>query len=905
MASNATRTKGDIQTNQVISIEAVDSNHPMSPAGTRCGMSVQLLAVLEHEFCRVRCKAHNFLRLKVGSIYSVKNFMVKPNKEEYQILKNDMYKLEFDGLMTIRKALRQSIRVMLWSGLGDVLIEKKTKTSTCPKMYNSLEKSKQNSATPIDLSQPQAMTLENLLMWARNKKNNVHNFLSNVFLVYHCSITSHLQTLSLQSITFHCKVTIDGVRTRKGWNFPSCGSDTCTCLSLMSKDNAQVVAVMFNEIATVGNKYPYKPHNLIPLYTFLMARSYNDSDHASIHNEAPNNHQQPNIQPQIITTVSNNNLKFPYLKKDEYEVWAMKMEYWITNNDMNIWKKDEYEVWAMKMEYWITNNDMNIWKVIQNGNNLKRTRKGGDRGLMILPPMTAEEHLVNAVKARFGGNAESKKMRKSMLKQEFSEFRISETEGFYKGYDRMQKILSQLNQLDAKPNNEEINLRFLRALPSSWFPVALTLKTKGGLEFLSFDDLYCKLKTLEVDIKGYNTFSSRQSTRPSHSAFVTTTSTNKKMSYGDSLTHSSTTTYSVPSNSKTGSYRTGNIEKLDLEEMDLKWQMAMLSVRVHKFEQKAGRKIDFDKKESARSKGGNDKQRYSSFKNKETRRKEEDLKALVSVDTLVDWLNHDSDSDEVFTAKEFGMIAGCDSADVIKAGANKVYHMINGANAEKANTPGDAGEFALMGVTFQMSTPVPTGRPYRPFPVSTDRGYSPSTYTPYIPTMYYNNMQYGGDRWETVVKPSSGCSWKPYRKGFHWETPFSATEDEGIFDSGCSRSMTGNKDRLDDFQAIHGGKVTFGGCEGRITGKGIIRTPTLDFENVYYVKELQQLNLLSISQICDKKNQVLFTDTECLAPHSSEYVPKDHVPVFVLEFEHPEDLVPAEDEAPASLLPPV
>nr|GFB67204.1 hypothetical protein [Tanacetum cinerariifolium] len=39
------------------------------------------------------------------------------------------------------------------------------------------------------------------------------------------------------------------------------------------------------------------------------------------------------------------------------------------------------------------------------------------------------------------------------------------------------------------------------------------------------------------------------------------------------------------------------------------------------------------------------------------------------------------------------------------------------------------------------------------------------------------------------------------------------------------------------------------------------------------------------------------------APHSPEYVPRDHVPVFVPEFEHPEDLVPTEDEAPTSLLP--
>nr|GEY33608.1 hypothetical protein [Tanacetum cinerariifolium] len=46
------------------------------------------------------------------------------------------------------------------------------------------------------------------------------------------------------------------------------------------------------------------------------------------------------------------------------------------------------------------------------------------------------------------------------------------------------------------------------------------------------------------------------------------------------------------------------------------------------------------------------------------------------------------------------------------------------------------------------------------------------------------------------------------------------------------------------------------------------------------------------------------TVTYSFAPHSLEYVPRDHVPVFVPEFEHPEDLVPAKDEAPASLLPP-
>nr|GFC24691.1 ribonuclease H-like domain-containing protein [Tanacetum cinerariifolium] len=85
-----------------------------------------------------------------------------------------------------------------------------------------------------------------------------------------------------------------------------------------------------------------------------------------------------------------------------------------------------------------------------------------------------------------------------------------------------------------------------------------------------------------------------------------------------------------------------------------------------------------------------------------------------------------------------------------------------------------------------------------------------------------------------------------------------------IVDSGCSRSMTGNKEKLHDFVQIKGGTVTFGGGDGKITEKGTIRTSKLHFKNVYYVEELQNFNLFSVSQICDKKNKVLFTNYECL-----------------------------------------
>nr|GFA48869.1 repetitive proline-rich cell wall protein [Tanacetum cinerariifolium] len=77
-------------------------------------------------------------------------------------------------------------------------------------------------------------------------------------------------------------------------------------------------------------------------------------------------------------------------------------------------------------------------------------------------------------------------------------------------------------------------------------------------------------------------------------------------------------------------------------------------------------------------------------------------KALITIDTLVDWTNHDSESDRVIAAKEFGMIAGCDSKDAIKEDAAKIYNLITEANSEEANTIGDAREFALMGVTSEV-----------------------------------------------------------------------------------------------------------------------------------------------------------------------------------------------------------
>ncbi|GJR47840.1 putative ribonuclease H-like domain-containing protein [Tanacetum coccineum] len=121
------------------------------------------------------------------------------------------------------------------------------------------------------------------------------------------------------------------------------------------------------------------------------------------------------------------------------------------------------------------------------------------------------------------------------------------------------------------------------------------------------------------------------------------------------------------------------------------------------------------------------------------------------------------------------------------------------------------------------------------------------------------------------LKASACWVWRPKPKVLDHVTrnnggnPQQEINDKGVIDSGCSRHMTGNISYLTDYEQIDEGFVAFGGStkEGKITGKGKIRTGKLDIEYVYFVKELK-FNLFSVSQMCDKKNRVLFTNTECV-----------------------------------------
>ncbi|GJR28652.1 hypothetical protein Tco_1104884 [Tanacetum coccineum] len=122
--------------------------------------------------------------------------------------------------------------------------------------------------------------------------------------------------------------------------------------------------------------------------------------------------------------------------------------------------------------------------------------------------MDDAKEIWEAIRTRFGGNANSKKMQKAVFKQQFEAFKISSSEGLEKGYDRFQQLLSQLEAHGAEVSTEDANHKFLRSLPLAWSNLAMTMRTKPEVDTLSIDDLYNNLRVFEQEIQGASKTSS-------------------------------------------------------------------------------------------------------------------------------------------------------------------------------------------------------------------------------------------------------------------------------------------------------------------------------------------------------------------------------------------------------------
>ncbi|GJX09717.1 hypothetical protein Tco_0199576 [Tanacetum coccineum] len=128
----------------------------------------------------------------------------------------------------------------------------------------------------------------------------------------------------------------------------------------------------------------------------------------------------------------------------------------------------------------------NLWDIIVYGDLHEEPAPTGDQSGPSAPP--------EAIKSRSGGNEESKKMQKNVLKHQFENFTTTPNEILDKAYDRFQKLISQLEAYAGPVLKEDINQKFLRSLPPSWSQIALIMRNKLDIDQTDIDDLYNNLR---------------------------------------------------------------------------------------------------------------------------------------------------------------------------------------------------------------------------------------------------------------------------------------------------------------------------------------------------------------------------------------------------------------------------
>nr|GEX69584.1 hypothetical protein [Tanacetum cinerariifolium] len=382
---------------------------------------------------------------------------------------------------------------------------------------------------------------------------------------------------------------------------------------------------------------------------------------------------------------------------------------------------NEFDLWKMRIEQYFLMTDYFLWEVILNGK--KNDLKARETLMMALPDkhqLKCNIHkdaksLMKAIEKRFGGNKETKKVQKTLLKQQYENFSGQSSESLDQIHDRLQKLISQLEILGESISQKDINLKFLRSLPSEWKTHTLIWRNKADLEEQSWDDLFNNLKIYEA------------------------------------------------------------------EEMDLKWQMTMLTMRAMRFLQRTGRNLDAKRTTAI----GFDMSKVECYnyhrrghfarecRSPRDNRNKDTLRRTVPV--------------EAFTSN--ALVSQCDGVGS--------YDWSFQAAEEPTN-------YALMAFTFAGSSSS----------LGSDNETSDSKDE--------SEPEYVSNQKEPSFVQTSEHVKTP-RASVKTGNPHQALKDKGVIDSGCLRHMTGNISYLSDFEEVNGGYVAFGeNPKGeKITGKGI------------------------------------------------------------------------------------
>nr|GEU92993.1 hypothetical protein [Tanacetum cinerariifolium] len=207
---------------------------------------------------------------------------------------------------------------------------------------------------------------------------------------------------------------------------------------------------------------------------------------------------------------------------------------------------------------------------------------------------TAKE-LWAAILKTFGGNEATKKTKKNLLKQQYRNFRAEGSETLEQTFTRLQVIVGQLQFMVVEVEQDDLNQKFLTSLALEWLMHNIVWRNSSDLDTMSLDDLYNHIKVYEAEVQKKsepNTqnmafiFSTKHSRGNDevNTASVYTASSNVPTGSANvaivSISQETTCAY-IASQSDGSQIKFEDINQInedDMEEMDIKWNMALLSM---------------------------------------------------------------------------------------------------------------------------------------------------------------------------------------------------------------------------------------------------------------------------------------------------------------------------------------
>nr|GEV44160.1 hypothetical protein [Tanacetum cinerariifolium] len=265
--------------------------------------------------------------------------------------------------------------------------------------------------------------------------------------------------------------------------------------------------------------------------------------------------------------------KIPILDTGKFEQWKFKIQQYLQNEHYALW-----EVIELRDSYEAPQDDA-VTGTASEGSSKKRE---GQLQLLlkiyIKGGMMTGQELWVAILNTFGGNEATKKAKKNQLKQQYGNFKAECSKTLEQTFNRLQAIISHLEFMDVEIKQDDLNQKFLTSLAPEWLMYTIMWRNRSDLDTMSLDDVHNHLKVYEPEVQ------KKSESNSQNMAFISLAKNSSR--------NGEVNTATSQSNGSQIKYDDINqIDEDDIKEIDIKWNMALMSMRADKFWKKTRKKI--------------------------------------------------------------------------------------------------------------------------------------------------------------------------------------------------------------------------------------------------------------------------------------------------------------------------